>query len=262
LIKTFTLLMTAAAVISLCDSDADGADAKEVFRARIFQAPSGRPLPYRLLEPKGYDSKKKYPLVLFLHGAGERGEDNAIQLVHGMNDFAQDENREKYPCFVVAPQCPNGKQWVDVPWTAESHTQPENPSESLQDTLDLIAALRQEVSIDSRRLYVTGLSMGGFGTWDLAQRHPELFAAAAPICAGGDEQQAARLAKLPIWAFHGDVDTVVKPSRSRNMIAAIKAVGGQPLYTEYPGVGHNSWAQTYRDPKLFEWLFAQKRGAD
>lgn len=237
---------------------AHAADAKEVFEAREFKGDQGNVLKYRLMKPKNYDPKQKYPLVLFLHGAGERGDNNVAQLVHGMNDFAKDENREKYPAFVLAPQCPNDKKWVEVDWSADSHKQPPEPSETMQRTLDLIAALKKEFSIDVRRLYVTGLSMGGYGTWDLIQRYPAMFAAAAPICGGGDEAAANLIVKVPIWAFHGDQDKAVKPERSRRMIEAIKKAGGKPLYTEYPGVGHNSWAKAYSDPKLMEWMFAQK----
>lgn len=234
------------------------ADAKELFEARQFTDADGHKLNYRLMTPRDYDPKQKYPLVLFLHGAGERGDDNVAQLVHGMNDFAKDENRKKYPAFVLAPQCPAGKKWVEVDWGADSHQQPPLPSESLQLTLDLVTALQKEFSIDLRRLYVTGLSMGGYGTWDLIQRYPTMFAAAAPVCGGGDETKANLLVKVPIWAFHGDADKAVKPQRSRNMIEAIRKDGGKPIYTEYPGVGHNSWVNAYSDPKLMEWLFAQK----
>lgn len=234
------------------------AEPKDVFEARVFKNETGGQLPYRLLKPEGYDAKQKYPLVLFLHGAGERGDDNAVQLVHGMQTFITDENRKKYPCFVVAPQCPTGKRWVEVDWSADTHRQPPEPSAALALTLDVLAALRKEFSIDVERQYVTGLSMGGYGTWDLIARYPAMFAAAAPVCGGGDEMTANLLVKTPIWAFHGDKDTAVKPERSRNMIEAIKKAGGKPLYTEYPGVGHNSWTPAYNDPKLLEWMFSQK----
>src|SRR5262249_52824913 len=112
---------------------------------------------------------------------------------------------------------------------------------------------------DQKRIYVTGLSMGGYGTWDVIGRRPDLFAAAVPVCGGGDETQAATIARVPIWAFHGARDGVVKPARSWNMVAALKKAGGHPGYTEYPDVGHDSWVPTYRDPVLFQWLFAQKR---
>jgi|SRR5579872_1675524 len=236
-----------------------GADPKAVFESYVFDGADGAKLPYRLMQPQDYNPTQKYPLVLFLHGAGERGTDNLIQLVHGMNDFAKDENREKNPCFVVAPQCPEKKRWVEVDWTADAHDFDEQPSETMRLVISLLDAIQKKYSIDKSRLYVTGLSMGGFGAWDLICRFPDKFAAAAPICAGADEKQASKLVKIPIWTFHGDKDTVVKPARSRNMIAAIKHAGGKPLYTEYPGVGHDSWVAAYRDPKLMEWLFAQRR---
>jgi predicted peptidase len=234
------------------------ADAKDVFEARVYEI-GDKKLNYRLMKPKDYDAAKEYPFVLFLHGAGERGDDNVAQLVHGMNDFAKDENREKYPCFVMAPQCPKDKKWVEIDWGAEKHDQPEELSETLQLVIAAMFALDQEFRLDKSRIYVTGLSMGCYGTWDLAQRFSGKIAAAAPICGGGDEKMAAKMAKLPIWAFHGDKDVVVKPARSRNMIEAIKKAGGNPKYTEYEGVAHNSWAKAYSDPELMKWLFAQKR---
>jgi predicted peptidase len=220
---------------------------------------NGRKLPYRLLEPALIEPGQTYPLVLFLHGAGERGDDNEKQLVHGVAEFAKDVNRRKYPCFLVAPQCPNGAKWVEVDWGAARHDQPKEPSLPLARTFELIDQLMKRYPIHKDRVYITGLSMGGFGTWDAASRWPELFAAAVPVCGGGDEQQAARIAKLPVWAFHGSKDTAVKPERSRNMVEALKQAGGSPKYTEYADVGHDSWVRAYRDPELFAWLFAQER---
>lgn len=234
------------------------ADVKDLYEARTFQSKTGE-LKYRLLEPKGYDAAQKYPLVIFFHGAGERGSDNARQLVHGMANFASDEIRAKYPAFVVAPQCPEGQQWVNVPWSAEKHTLPKTPSESLQLSFELLDALQKEFSIDDRRIYVTGLSMGGFATWDALQRKPDYFAAAAPICGGGDTAGAKAIAHVPVWVFHGDSDTAVKTQRSRDMVEALKGAGGEPRYTEYPQTGHDSWSPTYRDPKFYAWLFAQKK---
>jgi predicted peptidase len=176
-----------------------------------------------------------------------------------MADFASDKIMETYPAFVIAPQCPEGKQWVEVPWTLDEHRMPEEPSTPLRQSLELVAALQKEFSIDPARLYITGLSMGGFGVWDAIQRHPDLFAAGATVCSGGDATLAKRIKDVPVWAFHGDEDGVVKVRRSRDMIAALKAAGGSPKYTEYKGVGHDSWTATYRDPELYKWLFAQKR---
>ena len=226
---------------------------------RTYSDPQGQKLPYRLLKPDPYDPQKQYPLVLFLHGAGERGTDNDKQLVHGVPAFTSEANRKKYPCFLVAPQCPSGARWVEVDWGAASHTQPKEASEPLRLTLELLESLKKELPVDEKRIYVTGLSMGGYGTWDVIARRPDLFAAAAPVCGGGDEATAERIAKVPVWAFHGAKDTVVKPARSRNMIEALKKAGGSPKYTEYPAEGHGSWGPAYRDPELFRWLFEQKK---
>ncbi|HEX5105856.1 MAG TPA: prolyl oligopeptidase family serine peptidase [Pirellulaceae bacterium] len=234
------------------------ADHRDRFEARTFDD-RGFTLPYRLLKPQDLGARQKYPLVLFLHGAGERGNDNVKQLVHGMNDFASDEIMAKHPAFVVAPQCPEDRKWVEVDWTLDAHTLPESPSVSLEATIRLIESLQKEFTIDASRIYITGLSMGGYGTWDALARWPELFAAAAPICGGGDPAVAARFKDVPIWVFQGDEDTAVKPKRSREMVEALKAAGGQPKYTEYPGVAHDSWTQTYADPTLHEWLFSQRK---
>jgi len=223
---------------------------------RIYKDNAGKSIPYRLLKPANYDPAKKYPLVLFLHGAGERGTDNEVQLVHGVRGFL--ERADKYPCFLVAPQCPNNVKWVDVDWSADKHTLPETMSEPLRLSLEALDALQKEFSIDAQRIYVTGLSMGGYGTFDAVSRRPKYFAAAVPICGGADEAQAKSVVHVPMWLFHGAKDTAVKPERSRNMVAALKEAGGKPKYTEYPNVGHGSWAPAYKDDELYAWLFAQK----
>jgi predicted peptidase len=214
---------------------------------------------YRLLKPKDYDPAKKYPLVLFLHGAGERGDDNRAPLKHVVRIFVTEENRVKYPCFVLVPQCPAGERWVDVDWGAPTHAQPAEPAAPMALTLKLLGALQERYSIDAGRLYVMGLSMGGYGTWDALARRPEWFAAAMPMCGGGDETTAARIAQVPIWNFHGAKDTAVKVERSRNMIEALRKAGGKPRYTEYPDVGHNCWDPACEEPELLAWLFAQRK---
>lgn len=254
----FRSFLAACALFCAMTSLAAAADVQDLYEARTFKSAEGD-LKYRLLKPQDYDPNKKYPLVIFFHGAGERGDDNAKQLVHGMKDFASAANRAKYPCFVVAPQCPNNKQWVEVPWSDDKHTMPKEASQPLKLSVALLDALEKEFSIDKDREYVTGLSMGGFGTWDLVQRYPDRFAAAAPVCGGGDTAGAKSLAKLPIWVFHGDNDTAVKTQRSRDMVAALKAAGSDVKYTEYKNTGHDSWSATYSDPKFMEWLFAQKK---
>ncbi len=227
------------------------------YEARVYTNAAGATLPYRLLIPEGYQPGQKYPLVVFLHGAGERGADNRAQLVHGAPLFLQPEVRAKFPCFVVAPQCPEGKRWVEIDWSAESGVQPAQPSDPLGLVVELLLNLPRQYSIDSQRVYATGLSMGGFGTWDLITRYPGRFAAAVPICGGGDDQVAAKAVKTPIWAFHSSDDSVVKVTRTRAMIDALRKAGAQPRYTEYTGLGHNSWGKAYAEPELLPWLFSQ-----
>jgi predicted peptidase len=251
LIALFALTMTA--------NIAAAADNLDRFTKHEFAAKDGPKLLYRRLAPQKIVEGEKYPLVIFLHGAGERGDDNEKQLVHGMRDFASDENMAKYPAFVIAPQCPEERKWAEIDWTLESSTLPEKISEPLGATLALVDEMLAKEPIDNNRIYITGLSMGGYGTWDALARRPDFFAAAAPICGGGDPSTVARFKHVPIWAFHGDQDTAVKPNRSREMIEALQSAGGEPKYTEYKGVAHDSWTQTYADPALHAWLFAQKK---
>jgi len=234
------------------------------FEKRTFTGASGKVLPYRLLKPDGYDpaGKTAYPLVIFLHGAGERGDDNELQLLEGVREFAKPETRKKHPAFVIAPQCPLKKSWGHIK-TIDGHLtllKTDEPTESTGLTLELAETLPKEFRIDPKRIYITGLSMGGFGTWDVLARYPDRFAAAIPICCGGIPETAASFAKVPIWVFHGAVDPDVEVELSRKMVDALHKAGGKPGFTEYPGVGHESWIPTYRDPEVLDWLFAQKKG--
>jgi predicted peptidase len=235
------------------------ADWQEAYKFRTYKDAGGQTLPYRLLSPKEIAPGKNYPLVLFMHGVGERGTDNTGQLIHGAGEFAKPENRQKYPCFVIAPQCPPNCRWVEVDWSLPSHVMPQKPSVPLRLALELVEKLAAELPVDKSRIYVTGLSMGGFGAWDAIQRRPELFAAAIPVCGGGDAAEAPKLKNLPIWAFHGNKDGVVLPRRTTDMIEAVAKAGGSPKMTLYPGVDHNSWTRTYANPKVLAWLFEQKK---
>ncbi|HEV7281895.1 MAG TPA: PHB depolymerase family esterase [Pirellulaceae bacterium] len=252
LLVTLAMTELSAALLYAQTSPADA------LSAETFKSEEGQTLNYRLLVPPKIEEGKKYPLVVFLHGAGERGSDNAAQMKHGVTDFVR--NQSEYPCFLIAPQCPEGKKWVEVNWSAESHDLPKEPGDQMAMVRALIDQMVEEKPIDADRIYITGLSMGGYGTWDAITRYPDLFAAAAPICGGGDPQHAKTIKDIPIWCFHGDQDQAVKVERSRAMIAAIKEAGGEPKYTEYPGVAHDSWTRTYADDDFFAWLFAQKRG--
>lgn len=219
-------------------------------------------LAYRLLKPEHIEPGKQYPVVLFLHGAGERGTDNRVQLLYFPELMASDAYRARYPCFLVAPQCPPDEKWVDVDWSDKESTPSTGLNEQSRAAIAILDELEQKYPIDRRREYLTGLSMGGYGTWALAEAFPDRFAAVVPICGGGDERQAARLKNVPIWAVHGAEDKAVPVERSRKMIQAIRDAGGRPRYTEYPGVAHNSWTPAYTDPEgVVPWMFHQaKRG--
>jgi predicted peptidase len=200
-------------------------------------------LSYLLYLPPGYDEKQPWPTILFLHGMGERGDDLEKVKVHGIPKKL--EAGEDMPFIVISPQCPMGSFW-----TLET---------------DALNALLDEVidhyAIDTDRLYLTGLSMGGYGTWQLGTEYPERFAAVAPICGGGFPERAVALKDTPVWVFHGDKDEVVLIRESQEMVDALEACGAKDVqFTVYPGVGHDSWTQTYDNPKLYNWFLSHRRG--
>ena len=237
--------------------------ADDAFLERSVSVPQdGEPQPfrYRLLRPARPERGRAYPVVLFLHGSGERGSDNAAQLKFLPTWLAEPAMRERHPCLVVAPHCRADHKWVEVDWKdPRGATQPAEPSVDLAAAVAALDAVLAAEPADPDRVLLTGLSMGGYGTWDLAARSPGRFAAALPVCGGGDAATAPRLVRLPLWAFHGADDPVVPPARSRTMVEAIRAAGGAPKYTEFPGVGHDSWTPAYRDPDVLDWFFAQRR---
>jgi len=225
---------------------------------RLYENGSGESIPYRLLVPPDCDPRRRYPLILFLHGAGERGSDNEAQLEHA--EVLRLVMDEANPCLLVAPQCRRQRKWVEVPWDfRRPHTTPDQPSPAMRLTMELLDALEEEFPIDPDRRYATGISMGGFGTFDLLVRRPRRFAAAVPICGGADEARAGQIAHVPLWAFHGAKDRTVPVVRSRAAIDALRTAGGNPRYTEYDRLGHDCWSRAYREPELRDWLFAQRR---
>jgi lysophospholipase L1-like esterase len=238
------------------------ADPLANFAAKTYTDKDGNELLYRQQDPVTIETGKTYPLVLFMHGAGGRGNDNEGQLRDaGMLDMLQAVGfRERFPCFFIAPQVPKGKRWVEVHWGLDAHDMPEQPGDQLRMALELVDGILKSHPIDPNRVYVTGLSMGGFGTWDALQRRPELFAAAYPVCGGADLAMAPRMTKIPLWVWHGATDKVVKTQRSRDIVAALKAAGGNPTYSELADVGHNSWIQAYKHRRGWTWLFAQAKG--
>jgi predicted peptidase len=227
------------------------------YRSFFYQDQDGRKLKYRFYDPSVNGSKKKYPLVVHFHGAGSRGDNNTSQLYLARKATSK-ENTQKYPCFVFAPQCPARKKWVDTDWRKLSHIQAEKPNKQMAMAMAAIDEIIKKYPVDANRIYVYGQSMGGFATWDIICRRPDMFAAAVPVCGGGDEAKSCKIANIPIWVFHGALDPTVKVERSRNMVAALKKAGGSPKYTEYPKVKHNAWTYSY-SPELFEWMFSQSK---
>lgn len=231
-------------------------------KADIYTDSDGDKIPYRLFIPAKYDAERKYPLVLCLHGAGERGSDNKKQLVTWTAGWICDEVQKKNPCFILIPQCPSDQQWVNTPWAMGSYSTDCIPMSSqllmVKKLLDTI--LETYHPIDRDRLYIMGCSMGGYGTWDMIIRYPKLFAAAIPVCGAGDTNAASKLVSLPVWAFHGDEDDIVPLSGSRDMIDAIVKAGGQKAkITIYKNVKHESFRMAWKEEKLIDWVFEQKK---
>jgi len=198
---------------------------------------------YLLFLPEDYGKQEKdWPLMLFLHGAGERGSDLQKVKVHGPPKIV--EKQEDFPFIVVSPQCPEGDWW-------------DEKLEVLTNLLDDIVA---RYDVDTDRIYLTGLSMGGYGTWALASKYPDRFAAIAPICGGGKRFMAYRLKDMPVWAFHGAKDRVVPLEESEEMVEAINDRGGNAKLTVYPDAGHDSWTESYDNQELYDWLLEHRRG--
>ena len=227
-------------------------------KPEIYKTSFGEQLPYQIYLPK-IEEGQKVPIILFLHGAGERGNDNKRQTAHGFHPLVNFSKNNNKPAIIISPQCPKGMQWVNVKWNTKAHDLPEFPSTPLRLALELLDIKVNSLPVDKSRIYISGLSMGGYGTWDAISRKPNYFAAALPLCGGADTKQAAKLSKMPIWTVHGDKDGAIPVSRSRDMVKALKDAGSNITYTEHPGVGHNVWTKTYADQKILNWLFSQRK---
>lgn len=212
-----------------------------------------RSYPYRILKPSNHN--RTAPLVIFLHGAGERGDDNQRQLTYLPQRFLDAPHLNTRDCFVLAPQCPEDDTWA--PFEIREG-EPVEHTKAMQAAIITIRKIISQENIDTSRIYLTGLSMGGYGSWALAARHPDWFAAVVPICGGGDPRTASKLVDVPIWAFHGDQDQVVPEHASSEMVLAIRKAGGSPAYTVLPGVGHGSWPWAYGIRGAMDWMFAQR----
>lgn len=251
------------AVLSLFASNLWAQDF-QLFKKKKYVSDSSE-LPYRILLPKDFDSSEKYPLILFLHGSGERGSDNELQLKHGAAFFLRDSIRQRFPAIVVFPQCASGSSWVRVNVTNEDGQRAFVIDENAEPTTDmvLLEGLLEELSktyrIKHKQRYIGGLSMGGFGTFELVNRNPKMFAAAFPICGGANPKIAPRLKKLDWWVFHGDADEIVPPKYSRQIVDALKQLDAKVTYSLYSGVKHNSWDHAFKEPELLPWLFSKSR---
>ncbi|MBA4063267.1 MAG: hypothetical protein C0501_06060 [Isosphaera sp.] len=214
------------------------------FVDKTFKNADGATSPYVLFVPKGYDGTKEYPVILFLHGAGETKGGKKMPVEVGIGPAVKKREKD-FPFLVVIPQAETKGWQADGP--------------NAKRALAMLDEVNKEYKTDPKRQYLSGLSMGGYGTWSVAAAHPDRFAAIVPICGGGNPKDAAKIKDLPCWCFHGDADTAVPVARSREMIEALKAAGGKPKYTEYPKVGHNSWDAAYGTDELFTWLLEQKK---
>ncbi len=227
----------------------------------------GDTLLYRIMYPPDFDETGKYPLLLFLHGAGERGNDNEKQLVHGARLFADPSNRKDYPAVVVFPQCPEGDWWARMETTEDAEgkrifTFPGkgSPNPAMRLVLELLDEMVKAPYIDPDRVYLGGLSMGGMGSFDLLAFRPKTFAAAFPICGGGNPKTARKISRVTsYWIFHGADDTVVDPKYSEVMAEALKKHNGTVKLTIYPGTGHNSWENAFAESELLPWVFSNRR---
>lgn len=229
-----------------------------LFSHENYISATGDTLQYRQLVCD-YDTISKYPLVIFLHGSGERGNDNEAQLKWGVLNFASTDNMKLYHPIVIAPQCPNNMGWSNFSIDDMSLSLQPTPTKPMQLLMELIDQTTKNLPVDTNRIYITGLSMGGLGTFDAISRYPNLFAAAVPVCGAGDVSKAQDIAHIPIWIFHGALDSAVNPGPDQDMVKALTQAGAHPGFTQYPETGHFSWIAAYSDPMMMSWLFKQHK---
>jgi predicted peptidase len=238
------------------------------YRHEIFQSPAGE-LPYRILYPINFDSTKSYPLVVFLHGAFEKGTDNERQLAIGGRYFLREDNRQAFPAIVIFPQCPESDSWAYFDneldsatgrakyWNFPFRKQPTLPTLILKQLLDSMCNLH---FTDRSRMYIGGLSQGAMGVYDIVARYPGIFAAAFSVCGAGKTSTAKNFAgTTAIWIFHGDKDDVVPVTFSRDYYKRLQKLGADVRYTEYPSVYHNSWVNAFGEKELLSWLFSKAK---
>ncbi|QYA24176.1 prolyl oligopeptidase family serine peptidase [Gramella sp. MT6] len=258
-------LLIALGLILLLTPFNINAQSKEDFKKEQFISENDT-LNYRVLFPDNFKKTKKYPVVLVLHGAGERGDNNEAQLVHGSDVFLNEENREKFPAIVIFPQAPKEDYWAKV--EVKRDTMPfqfdfrnkEEPTKSLNLVMKMMDSVVAQEYVNKDRVYVGGLSMGGMGTYEILYKKPDMFAAAFAICGGANPEIAETYPKgFNIWIFHGEKDDIVPPRFSKRMAREINHNGGNAKLTLYPDDNHNSWDSAFSEPYLLPWLFSKER---
>ena len=227
------------------------ADDKHGFVKKTYKNADDTESPYVVFVPHTYDGTKPVPVILFLHGAGETKGGKMLPVQQGLAPHIKGRREKTFPAIVIIPQAESARTKVGGRWYADA---PDGKR-----ALAMLDATMKEYKVDPDRQYLTGLSMGGFGTWHMAFSHPDRWAAIVPICGGGDPKGAEKFKDIPCWAWHGGDDKVVRPELSRQMVEALKKAGGEPRYTELEYVGHNSWDSTYATEDLYAWLFRQSK---
>ncbi len=264
----FGLFFSSLTILPWTWAKAQDGDKWSKFEKRTFVHPKGDSLLYRILYPENYDRNQKYPLVIFLHGAGERGNDNEKQLTHGADLFLNQENRENFPAIVVFPQCPEDKYWINISIREELFGKGDPDfSQSLEAPsrqLELVHALTKQIikkeKVDTKRQYIMGLSMGSFGTFEALGRWPKKYAAAIAICGGGNLELAKKYAPhTAIWITHGSKDDVVPVELSRRVHQVLRDHHADVKFTEFPQANHNAWDPTFAIPELLPWLFSKHK---
>jgi predicted peptidase len=240
-----TKIIAVAATILIGTSLASAQDAKieRGFLDRVHKDADGKEVKYVLFVPHDYQGDAEFPLILFLHGSGETKGGQKMPVEVGIGPAIK-KNEKSFPFITIIPQAQTRN------WSANS--------ENGKRAMAMLKDVQKAFKVDPKRIYLTGLSMGGFGTWSLAAAHPDKWAAIVPICGGGNPKDAEKIKSIPCWCFHGDADGAVPVQKSRDMVEALKKAGGSPKYNEYPAVGHNSWDKAYGTKELYDWLLEQK----
>lgn len=256
-------LLSIASLLFLMVQLADAQD-KSLFSKEQF-IKGGDTLNYRILLPENFDANKQYPVLFFLHGSGERGNDNEAQLIHGSKLFLNAENREKFPAIIIFPQCPATDFWANVKFGQTkdeerfSFQKGAKANKSMDLLMALVTKMKAEKFSDDNRFYIGGLSMGAMGTFELLRRRPNTFAAAFAICGGDHVENVKKYKKVPLWVFHGAKDNVVPIQKSEIVVNELKRLGSDVKFTVYPNANHNSWDAAFAEVDFLRWVFSNRR---